>query len=73
MRTIYIALMKWAEREEPICAGTNRRQVAAEALRRLKVVHGTGPVCRGQAMCSMLLTAADIRVVAIPFLTPIKQ
>ena len=59
--------MKWCEREEPICAGTNKRKVAAEALRLLKAEHGTGPVCRGQAMCSVKITADGIEIVEIPF------
>lgn len=67
MKMIYLAQMKWCEREEPICAGTNKRQVAHEALCRLKAEHGTGPVDRGQAMCSVKITADDIEVVEIPF------
>jgi hypothetical protein len=68
MTTIYLAQMKWCEREEPICAGTNKRKVAAEALRILKAEHGTGNVDRGQAMCSVKITANDIEIVVIPFL-----
>lgn len=68
MTTIYLAQMKWCEREEPICAGTNKKKVAAEALRRLKAEHGTGSVDRGQAMCSVKIAADDIEVVEIPFL-----
>jgi len=68
MTTIYLAQMKWCEREEPICAGTNKRKVAAEALRILKAEHGNGPVSRGQAMCSAKITADDIEIVEIPFL-----
>ena len=68
MDTIYLAQMKWCEREEPICAGTNKRKVVAETLRILKAEHGTGPVNRGQAMCSVKITADDIELVKIPFL-----
>ena len=60
--------MKWCEREEPICAGTNKRKIISEALRILKAEHGTDPVSRGQAMCSVKITADDIDVVEIPFL-----
>ncbi|MFY8063775.1 MAG: hypothetical protein ACOVN2_08725 [Usitatibacteraceae bacterium] len=60
--------MKWCEREEPICAGTNKRKVAAEALRLLKVEHGTGSVNRGQAVCSVKITADDVEIVEIPFM-----
>lgn len=68
MKTIYLAQMKWCEREEPICAGTNKRAVAKEALRILKAEHGTGPVSRGMAMCSVKITADDVEIAKIPFL-----
>lgn len=60
--------MKWCEREEPICAGTNKRKVSDEALRILKLEHGTGPVIRGYEMRSVKITADDIEIVEIPFL-----
>ena len=60
--------MKWCEREEPICAGTNKQKVATEALRILKSKHGTDRVNRGQAMCSVKITADDVEVVEIPFM-----
>lgn len=72
MKTIYLAQMKWCERDEPICAGTNRKRVAAEALRRLKVIHGNGPVNRGAAMCSVKLTADDVGIVEVPFLANVR-
>ena len=70
MSKIYLAQMQWCEREEPICAGTNKRKVAQAALRILKEEHGTGPVSRGLAMCSAPITMSDIAVVEIPFLLP---
>lgn len=73
MTVIYLAQMKWCEREEPICAGTNKRKVASEALRILKAKHGTGPVSRGQAMCSIRITADDIEIVEVPFLANEKD
>jgi hypothetical protein len=62
----YLAQMRWCEREEPICVGTNKRKVASHALALLKAEHGTGLVNRGLAMCSARITADDIEVVAIP-------
>jgi hypothetical protein len=72
MNTIYLAQMKWCEREEPICAGTNKRKVSAEALRILKAEHGSGAINRGQAMCSVKITTDDIEIVEIPFLANTK-
>jgi hypothetical protein len=68
MTTIHLAQMKWSGGEEPICAGTNKKEVAREALRILKLVHGTGPVSRGMAMCSVPITADDIEVIQVPFI-----
>jgi hypothetical protein len=68
MTTIYLAQMKWSGGEEPICAGTNKKEVAREALRILKLVHGTGPVSRGMAMCSVPITMDDIEVIQVPFI-----
>lgn len=68
MKTLYLAQMKWCEREEPICVGTNKRKLLSEALRTLKAEHGTGPVCRGQAMCHVPITADDVEIIPIPFL-----
>lgn len=51
MKTIYLAQMKWCEREDPICAGTSKRKVAVEALRLLKIEYGTRPVSRRRAAC----------------------
>jgi hypothetical protein len=70
MNKIYLAQMQWCEREEPICAGTNKRKVAQAALRILKEEYGTGSVLRGLAMCSVPITMSDIAVVEIPFLLP---
>lgn len=69
MTTIYIAQMRWCEREEPICAGTNKKLVAKKALAMLKQQHGTGPVHRGQAMCSLPITYTDIEVIELPFVS----
>jgi hypothetical protein len=66
MKTIYIAQMKWCEREEPICGGTNKKKVVSEAVKMLKAIHGTEPVDRGQAFCSVKITTDDIEVVEIP-------
>lgn len=60
--------MMWCEREEPIVAGTNKRKLISEALKILKAEHGTGPVCRGQAMCALPITADDIEIVEIPLM-----
>jgi len=68
MTTIYLAQMKWCEREEPICAGTNKKEVARKALRILKLVHGTGPVDRGMAGCSVPIAADDVEVIRVPFI-----
>lgn len=70
MKTIYLAQMQWCEHNEPICAGTNKQRVAREALRILKLEHGTGPISRGLAMCSVPITMSDIEVVEIPLLLP---
>ena len=72
METLYLAQMQWCEREEPICAGTDKRKLLTEALRRLKAEHGTGPVCRGRAMCEVPITANDIEIIPIPFLSTSK-
>ena len=68
MGKIYLAQMQWCEREEPIIAGSNKRKLISEALKILKVEHGTGPVCRGAAMCSHPITANDIEIVEIPLM-----
>ena len=60
--------MMWCEREQPIIAGTNRRKLISEALKILKAEHGTGPVCRGQAMCALPITADDIEIVEVPMM-----
>lgn len=66
MEKIHLALMKWCERDEPVCAGRNRRKVESAALRMLKAEHGSGPVDRGQAMCSLRITRRDIEIVELP-------
>ncbi len=68
MKTIYLAQMMWCEREQPIVAGTNKRKLISEALKILKAEHGTGAVCRGQAMCALPITADDIEIVEIPIM-----
>lgn len=73
MKTIYVAQMKWCEWEEPICAGTNKYKISTEALRRLKLQYGTGPVNRGAAGCSVPITYDDIEVVKIPFLSTTQE
>lgn len=65
--------MNWCEREEPICAGTNKRKVVREALRLLKAEHGDGLVSRGQALCSVKITHGDIEILTIPFLDKNKS
>jgi hypothetical protein len=73
MKTIYVAQMKWCEREEPICAGTNKKKLVAEALRILHAERGKGPVGRGMAMCSEPIRADDIEVVEIPLLSNVPR
>jgi len=68
MKKIYLAQMMWCEREQPIIAGTNKRKLISEALKILKAEHGTGPVCRGQAMCALPITADDIEIVEVPMM-----
>jgi hypothetical protein len=68
MKTIYLAQMMWCEREQPIVVGTNKRKLISEALKILKAEHGTGPVCRGQAMCALTITADDIEIVEVPMM-----
>jgi hypothetical protein len=68
MKKLYLAQMQWCEREEPIIAGTNKRELLSKALKILKAKHGTGPVDRGAAMCQIPITADDIEIVEIPFL-----
>ena len=68
MKTIYLAQIKWCEREQTIVAGTNKRKLISEALKILKAEHGTGPVCRGQAMCALPITADDIEIVEVPMM-----
>lgn len=65
---LYLAEMKWCERNEAVCVGTNKAKLALEALRILREEHGTGPVDRGQAMCSVPITLDDIKIKEIPFL-----
>ena len=60
--------MQWCEREEPLVVGHNKRKLLTEALRILKAEHGTGDVCRGQAMCSLPITAEDIEIRPIKLL-----
>jgi hypothetical protein len=66
MTKVYLAQMKWCEREEPICIGRNKRKVAQYALKLMKEKHGTGPVCRGAAFCQVRITMDDIEVIEIP-------
>ena len=65
---MYLAQMLWCEREEPICAGLNKKLVKKEALRILKEEHGTGRVCRGMALCHEKITYNDIEIVEIPII-----
>jgi len=69
---LYLAQMKWCEREEPLCAGTNKAKVQREAIRIIKSEHGVGPVNRGAAMCSAPITAADIEIIVIPLVPTAK-
>ena len=73
MKTIYIAQMKWCEREEPICAGTKKKKLVTEALRILHAEHGKGPVSRGMAMCSEPIRKDDIEIVEIPLLSNVRD
>jgi hypothetical protein len=66
---IYLAQMQWCERDEPIIAGTNKRKVLSDALKILKKEHGTGSIDRGAALCQMPITADDVEIVEIPFLS----
>lgn len=59
---MYLAQMQWCEREEPICVGTNKNKLKKEALRILKEIHGTGPVDRGRAGCSVPITGDDVLI-----------
>ena len=68
MKTIYLAQIMWCEREQTIVAGTNKRKLISEALKILKAEHGTEPVCRGQAMCALPITADDIEIVEVPMM-----
>ena len=70
---LYLAEMKWCERNEAICAGTNKAKLVLEALRILREEHGTGPVDRGQAMCSVPITMSDIEISEIPFLDSTRK
>lgn len=70
---MYLAQMKWSEREEPLCVGTNKKKLLSEALRMLKATHGDGPVSRGMAMCEVPITADDIEICEIPFLDSEKR
>lgn len=72
MKNIYIAQMMWCEREVPVCAGTNKKKLIKEALRLLRAEYGNGPVWRRAALCSMPITANDIEIVKIPFLSNTK-
>lgn len=62
MKKMYLAQMQWCEREEPICVGSNKNKLKKETLRILKEVHGTGPVDRGMAGCSVPITGDDILI-----------
>lgn len=73
MKTIYLAQMLWCEREVPVCAGTNKRKLAKEALRLLRVEYGIGPVSRGMALCSEPIRADDIEIVEVPFLSILQE
>ena len=64
---LYLAQMQWAEREEPVIAGTNKRKLLTEALKILKTEHGTGLIDRGAAMCQSPITADDVEIIEIPF------
>lgn len=67
MKTVYVAQMKWCEREEPVCAGTNKKKLIREALRILRDKHGKGRISRGGALCSEPIRSSDIEIVSIPF------
>ena len=62
MKKMYIAQMQWCEREEPICVGSNKKKLKKEALRILKEIHGTGPVDRGIARCSVPIMGDDVLI-----------
>jgi len=65
MKTLYLAQMKWCEREEPIACGYNRKELQRHALAKLHAKHGKGSVDRGAAMCSLPITASDIAITPI--------
>ena len=67
--TLHIACMVWPSALEPVCAGTNKRIVTREAVRMLRSEHGDGPISRPAAMCSVPITASDIEIVTIPFVS----
>lgn len=71
--SIYLAQMKWCEREEPVCAGTNQKEVAQKALKMLRDEYGVGPIPRGMAMCSVPITMDDIEVVKIPVIGKLAE
>jgi hypothetical protein len=66
MDTIYVASMKWAEKNEPICAGTNQQKVRKAALDLLRHYHGYGAIDRGSAFCAAKITKDDIDIDALP-------
>jgi len=72
MKTLHIAFMVWPGAIEPVCAGTNKRIVTREAVRLLRLRHGDGPVNRPAAMCSVPITASDIKIVTVPLVSNVR-
>lgn len=68
-KNLYLAQMKWCEREQPICVGKNKKKVSKEALRILKEKNGHGLVWRGQAGCSVKITYDDIEILSLPLIS----
>ena len=67
MANIHLACMMWPGLPEPVCAGTSKREVAAEAVKLMRKRCGNEPVLRRGAMTVAAITAADIEVVTVPW------
>ena len=67
MATVYLGCMMWPGLPEPVCAGTSKREVVAEAVKLMRKRCGNGPVLRRGAMTSAAITAADIEAFTVPW------
>ena len=73
LNKIYIAQMCWPDRDVPICAGTNKKNLLRQALQILQKEYGSGLVPRGPLLWSVPITPSDIEIIEVPLFLPNKN